>query len=216
MTCSRRSAAPTWRVAAMPGRSASMTRVCRVAAERGVSIGAHVSYPDPAGFGRRSIEISMAALRDSMSRQIEDLQTSAAAAGKAVRYVKPHGALYHDAAQDPEVAAVVVDVVARAGIAILTLPDLHLHHRATDHGVATFSEAFADRAYRMDGTLVPRGMTGAVITDESDVCRRVLALARQQPITTDSGTTLILAVDSVCLHGDTPGPHAWHGWSPTI
>lgn len=187
------------------GTRESMRRVCSAAGWQGVSVGAHVSYPDPDGFGRRTLDLPERVLRDSLTRQIGDLQDNALAGDTTVDYVKPHGALYHDAADDPRLADMIIEVAAAAGIAVLTLPDRHLHQRAQSHGIAAFTEAFADRAYRDDGALVPRSMAGAVITDEDVVAQRVVAIARREPIVTQSDSIITLAVDSVCLHGDTPG-----------
>ncbi len=182
-----------------------MMRVCAAATSRGVIIGAHVSYPDRESFGRRTMDLPEGVLRDSLAQQIGVLQDSAAAVAATVHYIKPHGALYHDAATDPHRADLIIEVAAAAGIGVLSLPDRHLHQRAQSHGIAAFTEAFADRAYREDGALVPRSTAGAVLSDEADVAQRVVAIARREPIVTNSNSNITLAVDSVCLHGDTPG-----------
>ncbi len=187
------------------GDPASMLRVCRAAAEQDVRIGAHISYPDTAGFGRRSISMPHDALAESLSHQFAALQAAAARAGTAVSYVKPHGALYHDAATDHEVASVVVSVIAGTGVGVLSMPGRTLLDLARESRIASYTEAFADRGYRPDGTLVPRDQPGALLADEAQVIDRVVALALRRPIPTASGATVVVAADSICVHGDTPG-----------
>ncbi|MFN8126411.1 MAG: 5-oxoprolinase subunit PxpA [Candidatus Nanopelagicales bacterium] len=186
------------------GDRQSMTRVCRAAAAARVTVGAHVSYPDRAGFGRVSLDIPAAVLRRSLTAQLTELSIVAESVGAPVRYVKPHGALYHDAARDPGLADLLLDVAAGAGIGVLTLPGRTLQVRARAAGVAAFAEGFADRAYRSDGTLQPRDQPGAVLHDPSLVRDRVVALARGESIDAVDGR-VALTVDSICLHGDTPG-----------
>ena len=190
------------------GTSESMIRVCRGAARRGVSVGAHISYPDPAGFGRRSMAIPPEVLRESLTTQLRDLAVAADRAGTTVSYVKPHGALYNDAARDTQLADIILEVVATADVGVLTLPDRILHRRAVAGGIPAYAEAFADRGYRADGSLVPRREPGALITDEGAVRSRGQALANGRPISDTTGGTLTLAIDSVCLHSDTPGAAA--------
>lgn len=187
------------------GDAASMLRVCRAAADQGVQIGAHVSYPDRAGFGRRTMRLPDTALAESLRSQLAALTDAADRAGTRVAYVKPHGALYHDAAADRAVAAVVVAVVAEADIGVLSLPDRSLLSVAREAQVEAYAEAFADRGYRADGSLVPRTEEGALLTDPTQVGERVLALAHRRPIATATGGPVTVTADSICLHGDTPG-----------
>ncbi len=187
------------------GDAASMRRVCRVAAQRDVAIGAHISYPDRPRFGRHPVTMPPGALRESLLGQAMALRTAAHTAGATVAYVKPHGALYHDAATDPQVADIVADVGAELGVGVLTLPGRRLTQAARARQVPSYGEAFADRGYRGDGSLVPRSAPGAVVVETDLVTQRVTAIAAGRPIATTDGGTVLLTVDSVCLHGDTPG-----------
>ncbi len=182
----------------------SMLRVCREAVRSGVQVGAHVSYPDRAAFGRRSMALAPPELRATVTEQIVQLRKAADATGARVGYLKPHGALYHDAAIDPALADVLLEIADRAGVAVLTLPGKTLHVRGAAAGTQVFTEGFADRAYRADGNLQPRDRPGALIHDPTTVRTRVVALARRLPFDAVDGQ-LSLAVDSICLHGDTPG-----------
>ncbi|GGW49239.1 LamB/YcsF family protein [Streptomyces xantholiticus] len=189
------------------GDPATMRRVCDIAAERGVRIGAQVSYRDLAGFGRRAMDVPTAELADEITYQIGSLQVFARAAGAAVTYVKPHGALYNRVVADPEQAAAVAAGVRLAdpGLPVLCLPGSAMHAQAARVGLPTADEAFADRAYTTTGTLVPRSEPGAVITDPLQVARRAVTLARERRVTTVNGEFVAVRARSLCLHGDTPG-----------
>ncbi|MCF6525283.1 LamB/YcsF family protein [Streptomyces sp. JJ36] len=194
------------------GDPATMRRVCELAAEHGVCVGAQVSYRDLAGFGRREMDVPAAELTAEVAYQIGALDVFARAAGTAVRYVKPHGALYHRASRDPEQAAAVVAGVRLAGagpsggpLPVLGLEGSALHEAAADAGLAAVPEAFADRGYRPDGTLVPRTETGAVLSDPGQVLKRAVTLARDGEVTAVDGSTVTVRARSLCLHGDTPG-----------
>ncbi|MBW1603285.1 LamB/YcsF family protein [Streptomyces sp. JJ66] len=184
-----------------------MRGVCATAAERGVRIGAQVSYQDLAGFGRRAMEIPAEQLADEVSYQIGALQVFARAAGSRVSYVKPHGALYNRAVWDEEQASAVVEGarLADPGLAVLCLPGSALHRRARQAGLAVVSEAFIDRAYTPSGTLVPRATPGAVITDPRQAVHRALSLAGEGRVATLEGGSVAVRARSLCLHGDTPG-----------
>jgi UPF0271 protein len=131
----------------------------------------------------------------------------AAAEGAALRHVKPHGALYHAAAADPEVAAAVARAVAAfdRSLVLVAPPRSELIGAARKLGLRTALEAFADRAYEPDGRLVPRGRTGAVIHDVGTVVARAVALATEHRVAAMDGSGLELDADTICLHGDTPG-----------
>ncbi|ATW52134.1 LamB/YcsF family protein [Streptomyces xantholiticus] len=189
------------------GDPATMRRVCDIAAERGVRIGAQVSYRDLAGFGRRAMDVPADELADEITYQIGSLQVFARAAGAAVTYVKPHGALYNRVVADPEQAAAVAAGVRLAdpGLPVLCLPGSAMHVQAARVGLPTVDEAFADRAYTTTGTLVPRSKPGAVITDPLQVARRAVTLARERRVTTVNGEFVAVRARSLCLHGDTPG-----------
>ncbi|MEU6150511.1 5-oxoprolinase subunit PxpA [Actinosynnema sp. NPDC047251] len=188
------------------GDPSTMRRVCARAAERGVAVGAQVSYRDLAGFGRRFIDADPTELADEVLYQIGALDACARAAGTAVSYVKPHGALYNATVHhDKQAEAVVAGVKAFGELPVLGLPGSRLLHHASRAGLRAVCEAFADRAYTPEGTLVPRTQPGAVLTDTQQVLEQVLRLARRGELIAISGETLATEVDSICLHGDTPG-----------
>ncbi|MET7940935.1 5-oxoprolinase subunit PxpA [Streptomyces sp. NPDC005302] len=189
------------------GDAATMRRVCELAAERGVRIGAQVSYRDLAGFGRRAMDVPSDELAAEVAYQIGALEVFARAAGSRVAYVKPHGALYNRIVHDEEQAAAVVEGVALAGVGlpVLGLPSSRFLKVAERAGLPVVTEAFADRAYTPEGTLVPRAEEGAVITDAEEVVERSLGLARSGVVTARSGERVPVRARSLCLHGDTPG-----------
>ncbi|MYS92685.1 MULTISPECIES: LamB/YcsF family protein [Streptomyces] len=189
------------------GDAATMRRVCELAAERGVRIGAQVSYRDLAGFGRRAMDVPPAELAAEVAYQIGALEVFARAAGARVAYVKPHGALYNRVVHDEEQAGAVVDgvLLADASLPVLGLPGSRLLEQAGKAGLPVVTEAFADRAYTDAGTLVPRTLEGAVVTDPDTVVERSLGLARSGEVVSHSGTRIEVRARSLCLHGDTPG-----------
>ncbi|MFJ6579731.1 LamB/YcsF family protein [Streptomyces sp. NPDC004288] len=189
------------------GDAATMRRVCALAAARGVRIGAQVSYRDLAGFGRRAMDVPAAELAAEVAYQIGALEVFARAAGSRVSYVKPHGALYNRVVRDADQAAAVVEGVLLADrtLPVLGLPGSRLHEAAEAAGLPVVTEAFGDRAYRADGSLLPRGQEGAVVTDPDEVVERSLALARSGVVTAHCGSTVAVRARSLCLHGDTPG-----------
>jgi UPF0271 protein len=189
------------------GDAVTMRRVCELAAERGVRIGAQVSYRDLAGFGRRAMDVPPAELAAEVAYQIGALEVFARAAGARVAYVKPHGALYNRVVHDEEQAAAVLDgvLLADASLPVLGLPGSRLLELAGKAGLPVVTEAFADRAYTEAGTLVPRTLEGAVVTDPDTVVERSLSLARSGEVVSHSGTRIEVRARSLCLHGDTPG-----------
>ncbi len=189
------------------GDPLTMTRTVAAALERGVVVGAHVSYRDLAGFGRRFIDASEEEVRADVLVQLAALDGVCRAAGSRVAYVKPHGALYHAAVRyEPHARAVVAAVAAYDGsLAILGMPRARVLALAAEAGLATATEAFADRGYRADGTLVPRGEPGDVLHDPADIAARVVGLAAAGRMASVDGGHLDVQADSVCVHGDTPG-----------
>ncbi|MEX1658679.1 5-oxoprolinase subunit PxpA [Streptomyces pseudovenezuelae] len=189
------------------GDPVTMRRVCELAAARGVRIGAQVSYRDLAGFGRRAMDVPSAELAAEVAYQIGALEVFARAAGTRVSYVKPHGALYNRVVHDEEQATAVVEgvLLADAALPVLGLPGSRLLEAAGKAGLEPVTEAFADRAYTEEGTLVPRGQEGAVVTDPEAVVERSLGLAREQAVVARSGARIGVEARSLCLHGDTPG-----------
>ncbi|MEV5127694.1 5-oxoprolinase subunit PxpA [Streptomyces decoyicus] len=189
------------------GDPATMRRVCELAAERGVVIGAQVSYRDLAGFGRRAMDVPPDELSAEITYQIGALEVFARAAGARVGYVKPHGALYNRCVRDEEQAAAVIDGISAAGgsLPVLGLPGSRLHEAAQRAHLPVIGEAFADRAYTAEGTLVPRREPDAVIHDADEVVKRALGMARDHTVTSHDGRRVGITARSLCLHGDTPG-----------
>lgn len=189
------------------GDPAGILTTLRAAAARGVAIGAHVAYPDLAGFGRRAMDIASADLRAAVIFQIGALQGLATAAGTRVRYVKPHGALYNTIAHDARQAQDVIAAVRAIDptLALVVLAGSPLAGWARDAGLRTVAEAFADRGYRADGSLVPRNQPGAVLHDPEAVAERMLRLAREGTVVADDGSTVRVDAESICVHGDSPG-----------
>ncbi|MGI8418110.1 MAG: LamB/YcsF family protein, partial [Nakamurella sp.] len=189
------------------GDPVGLLRTCELAAARGVVIGAQVSYRDLAGFGRRFLDASIDELTADILYQIGALDGLARAAGTAVRYVKPHGALYNTIVRHADHAAAVVDAVRRYDptLSLLGLPESEVLRQAAAAGLTTVTEAFADRAYIPDGTLVPRREPGAVLSDPAAVAARMVAMATTGSISAIDGTEIEVRAESVCTHGDSPG-----------
>ena len=189
------------------GNPIGLARTCRTAASRGVAIGAQVGYFDLAGFGRRRIEVAPAELTADVVYQIGALQALARAAGSTLGYVKPHGALYNTIITDREQARAVAAAVNSVdpGLPVLGLAGSVFFDEAGRLGLRTVAEAFADRAYRPDGTLVPRSEPGAVLHDPDEIAERVLSMVTTGQVTAGDGSVIGVAVESVCVHGDSPG-----------
>jgi UPF0271 protein len=188
------------------GDPSIMRRVCAAAAEVGVVIGAHVGYRDPAGFGRRFIEIEPTELLDDVVYQVAALDGFARMAGTSVRYVKPHGALYAAIVAHTEQAAAVVEAIQcyDARLPILGLPGSEVLRLASEAGVTTVTEAFADRAYTHDGRLISRRHPNAIIHDPEEVQSRCVRIITEGTIETIEGGTVPIRAESICVHGDTP------------
>jgi 5-oxoprolinase (ATP-hydrolysing) subunit A len=176
------------------GDALTLQRTVAEATARGVVVGAQVSYRDLAGFGRREMSIASDELTADVLYQIGALEGLCRVAGTAVRYVKPHGALYHRTLRDPEQAEALVQAVRTYDptLPILTMAGGQLDRIARDLGLRVAHEGFADRSYGPDGLLVPRTQPDALITDPATAARQAVALARGGDVT------------SLCIHGDTP------------
>ncbi len=174
-----------------------MRSTCRLAAHHGVVVGAQVSYPDLAGFGRRFIDMSPAELTDAVLYQVGALEAIARASGTAVRYVKPHGALYNTIVHHERQAAAVVEAMMAHGgqLPLMGLPGSAVNHEADRRGIHFIAEGFADRAYTEEGLLVSRTDPAALLSDVAEVTVQAQRLAG-------------FGVDSICVHGDTPGAAA--------
>jgi UPF0271 protein len=189
------------------GDPVTMRRVCAAAADRGVAIGAQVGYRDLAGFGRRRMDISPDELSADVLYQLGALDGCARAAGTHVRYVKPHGALYNTAADEPGQANAIASAIVAYDrtLPLLGLPGSALADAAHAAGLSFVPEAFADRAYLSSGRLVPRSEPGAVVEDPYEVVARAAAFALHHRVTTADGDILAVEARSLCVHGDTPG-----------
>ena len=187
------------------GDDTSMRFAVERAARHGVAIGAHPSYPDRVGFGRAAMRLAPADLTAVVSAQLGAL----VGAGADIRYVKPHGALYHAVGADPDAAqALVRAVLALSDDLGRGVPVLALGNAAAEASVAAglpfVREAFLDRGYTSGGELVPRGMPGALLHDPSVVAERAVRLARDGVVEAIDGTLVVAGAASLCLHGDTP------------
>jgi len=189
------------------GDPAGLRVACRQAAAAGVRIGAQVGYRDLAGFGRRYIDVSPEDLAADVIYQIGALQALARSAGTTISYVKPHGALYNTIVADVNQARAVAEAVhaVDTGLPVLGLAGSVFFAEADRLGLRTVAEAFADRAYQSDATLVPRTVAGAVLHDADEIAERVLHMVTTGQINAVDGTTLQVRVESVCVHGDSPG-----------
>jgi UPF0271 protein len=189
------------------GDPALLLRTCRAAAERGVRIGAQVGYRDLAGFGRRFIDATPDELSADVMYQIGALQALAHAAGSVVTYVKPHGALYNTIVNNHRQARAVAEAVhaVDAGLPVLGLSGSVFFAEAQQLGLRTVPEAFADRSYRADGQLVSRRERNAVLSDPAEIADRVASMVTSGRVTAVDGSTIRITVESVCVHGDSPG-----------
>lgn len=188
------------------GDAPTMAATVTAAARRGVTVGAHPSYEDRPGFGRRHLDVAPATLTAGLVAQIRALRVVADGAGTAVTYVKPHGALYGDMATDASTAEAVLDALAAFGDLVLLAPAQSLATAlAADRAMPVVAEAFADRAYAPDGSLVPRSAPGALIEDPDLAAEQAVRIATEGRIVTADGSSLALEARSICVHGDAPG-----------
>ena len=189
------------------GDPLTMLDSCRAAFELDVRVGAHVGYRDLAGFGRRSLDMTFDELFGDVLYQLGALDGMAHAVGASVDYVKPHGALYNRIVHDPDQAEAVVAAVHAydPGLPVLGLPGSAWLKLAEESGHPVFREAFVDRAYLPDGTLVPRSEEGAVLHDPAAVVTQAVRLATRKEVVAVDGTVVPVSADSLCIHGDTPG-----------
>jgi len=192
------------------GDDVTIADTVRIARDRGVVIGAHPSYPDREGFGRRDMEIAPDELERTLVEQIERLAEACSVADTRLRYVKPHGALYNRATRDRATA----DVIARSvrsvdsTLILLGLAGNEMLDAARALGLRTAAEAFADRGYMDDGTLVPRDQTGALLDDPAAITVRAARLVKEGKLLSRDGSDLAIKADSLCTHGDGPNAHA--------
>jgi UPF0271 protein len=189
------------------GDPSGLARACRSAAARDVRIGAQVGYRDLAGFGRRFIDVTAEDLFADVVYQLGALQALAHTAGSTVSYVKPHGALYNTIVTDSGQAAAVAAAVHAVdpGLPVLGLADSEFFTAAARLGLRTVPEAFADRAYRTDGQLVSRREPDAVLHDVDQIAERVVSMITTGRVAAVDGSIIPISVESVCVHGDSPG-----------
>ncbi len=190
------------------GDPATLLATCEQAVGRGVAIGAQVGYRDLAGFGRRFIDVTPEDLTADVLYQLGALDGLARAAGGRVGYLKPHGALYNTIVHHEAQAAAVVEAVRRwpgEPLPVLGLPGSSFLAQAEAAGLPVVREAFADRAYTPQATLVSRRDPGAVLHDPAQIAARVVRLVTTGELVAQDGSTLAVQADSICLHGDTPG-----------
>jgi UPF0271 protein len=192
------------------GDERTMARVLALAGRLGVAAGAHPGYPDRASFGRRSAGMDPGAIEETVFEQVEALAAAASRAGVELRHVKPHGALYNDAAGNADVAAAVARGVARwsRGVALVGLAGSHCLEVYRTHGFEAVGEAFADRAYEADGTLRSRTMPGALLADPAAAAAQAVRIAVAGSVTAFGGHEIAVAARTICVHGDSPGAAA--------
>ena len=189
------------------GDPSTMRRVCAAATERGVAVGAQVGYRDLAGFGRRYIAYDFAELRDEVLYQLGALDAFCRPYRTRVRYLKPHGALYHAAAGEELPAAALVAAIDdyNRDLPVLCPPGSVLAQLAQGAGLRVVAEGFADRNYLPNGQLVPRTSPHALVTDPQEVANRAVRMVTERTVVAVDGSLIPCVVDSICLHGDSPG-----------
>jgi UPF0271 protein len=189
------------------GDEQTMAATLALTVRLGVAAGAHPGYPDRAGFGRDSLGMTPAAIEDSVFKQVRSLAEAARKAGCTLAHVKPHGALYHDAARDRDVAAAIVRGVScwSADVVMVGLAGSAMLEVFREHGFEVAAEAFADRTYEADGTLRSRRLSGALITDPARAAAQAVRIAREGMATSFDGRDVPVRARTICVHGDTPG-----------
>ena len=188
------------------GDATTMRDTVRAAASRGVAIGAHPSYPDIPGFGRRELGLSPKEIRFHVAYQLRAFRDICVAENAKLSYVKAHGALYNRAARDSSAAAAIAQAIRDVdpSLVLLGLAGSEMARAAAKAGLTFAAEAFADRAYKRDGSLVPRQEPGAVIHDVQTAVERAITLVKSNTVAADDGTTLRVVAQSLCVHGDNP------------
>ena len=192
------------------GDPATMRHTLRLAREHGVAAGAHPGFADLAGFGRREIPASPEEVEDLVLVQLGALDAVARAEGMRLSHVKPHGALYNMAARTPALADAIARAVASfdASLVLFCLAGSPMLAAAAGAGLTAAAEGFADRSYEPDGSLTPRSVPGAVIHDVGQAVQRAVRMVRDGTVTARNGSDVPLRVDTICVHGDTPGAAA--------
>jgi UPF0271 protein len=184
-----------------------MRETIRLAAGAGVAVGAHPGFPDLAGFGRREMQVAPRDLEDLVLYQIGALAGIARAAGVSLRHVKPHGALYNMAARDRKLSDAIARAIAGfdSSLVLFGLAGSIMLDAGRELGLSVAAEGFADRTYEPDGSLTPRSRPGAVLHDPAVVARRAVQMVRDRTVTASNRAEIPLEIDTICVHGDTPG-----------
>jgi UPF0271 protein len=191
------------------GNRTVMRATAAACVHRGIAIGAHVSFRDREGFGRRPVDVAQARLVADIVEQCELLAEEVGAAGGTVEFVKPHGALYNLMGVDPGVADAMVEALGHQGAGVLVAQaGTGVVAQARRAGLRVVLEGFPDRGYLGDGRLAPRGEPGALIDDPGAAGRRAVSLARRQGVEAVDGTWTVVQVETLCIHGDSPGAAA--------
>jgi 5-oxoprolinase (ATP-hydrolysing) subunit A len=185
----------------------TMRRTVRLAKRHGVAVGAHPSYPDRVGFGRRALAATPDEVRDDVTYQVGALWAFCRAEGVPLRHVKPHGALYNAAARDEALAAAICEAVRAIdpALVVVALAGSSMLAVARRLGLRAAGEAFADRAYTREGQLLSRREPGAVLHDPAAVAARAVRMTRERRVTAADGSEVAVEAETLCLHGDTPG-----------
>lgn len=180
------------------------------AMQYGLAIGAHPGYPDRTNFGRLEVDMPVGELAESISKQVGSLAAVAAKAGARLVHVKPHGALYNQAAKNRALAAAIADAVARIdrGLVLMGLAGSVMLDVFREAGFPVAPEAFADRRYEPDGSLRPRRFEDALIRDPDAAALQALGIARDRRVVASNGAEITMAAATICIHGDTPGAPA--------
>jgi UPF0271 protein len=186
------------------GDESSIWKTVRLAIEHNVSIGAHVSYLDKKNFGRIEVNMPAAEVYELITQQLIILNEITGFLGAVLHHVKPHGALYNMSAKDPALAKVIASAVKDfdKDLLLFGLSGSHSISEAEAAGLKAVNEVFADRSYRNDGTLTPRSLQGALISDKEASLKQVMQLINEQQVTTLQGMTIAMKADTICIHSD--------------
>ena len=184
-----------------------MNETVALALARGVRVGAHPGYPDRANFGRVTVEMAADDIENLVVYQVAALEGFVRSRGARLTHVKPHGALYHNGGEFPDVARAIAEGVRRVGthLVLVGAAGSMLIGAGREAGLTVAEEAFADRRYRPDGTLVPRGEPRALVTDPDEAAEQAVRLAQNREAIANDGSLIEVRADTICLHGDTPG-----------
>ena len=192
------------------GDPSAMDGTVSLALSRGVRVGAHPGYADRENFGRRAVDMSADAVENLVLYQVAALDGFVRSRGGTLTHVKPHGALYHSGAEFPDVARAIAEGVRRfrTGLVLVGPAGSMLIEVGREAELAVAAEAFADRRYLPDGSIVPRGQAGDVITDPDEAAEQAVLVARDHAVVATDGSRIAIQADTLCIHGDTPGAEA--------